>query len=339
MPQLGVGLVPGGAIGQEYQNLLRRVFARTVVVLLYKSSPLLAIMLRNAEKLSGGLSPFTQPVQTGSYVSSSWTGPAGNFAVPADSAQEANAEFNLCGLLTPVSYYGLETLVAKDATAVTSRLALKMNDMKNSALASLSSALFGSNAANTATQMYGLLDAYDDGTSVTTYGGLSRSTYTGWKGTKVTSAGAILTRAAMIPQMLRVVKASGGDALDFMVTSIEDWTTLLTDFMSVERYNTDPRSAYGKDDPINAGFRGLMLGDTPIFFDPNLAAGTAIGFNSSYIGLGVHEDANFAWTGWQSTLGNMQIGYVGAQVTALNLVCKKPSTGILIEGITGGQSW
>jgi hypothetical protein len=338
MPILGAGIIPSGPVGLELEATIRRVFAQMVVVLIYKQNPLLALLLRNAIRASGGVSPYTQPVQTGAYVSSSWMGPAGQFTIPSDVAATVNAEFNMCALATPVTSFGLEQLVTQDAIAVASRLMLKLNDLKNSALASLSTALFGTNGGNVL-QMFGLLDAYDDGTAVTTYGGLSRTTYPSWAGLKVAAAGAVLTRSAFIPQLLRAVKNSGGEALDFVVMSVEDWTTLLTDFLSLERYNNDPSSRWGKDDPVNSGFRGLLLGDTPIFFDLNCPVGTAIGFNSKYISLVIHEDANFAWTGWYSTIPQGQISSVGLTLTALNLVCSKPSTGLLLEGITGGAPW
>ena len=187
--------------------------------------------------------------------------------------------------------------------------------------------------------MFGLLDAYDDGTAVATYGGLSRATYPTWAGLKVPAAGAVLTRAAFLPRLLQSVKNAGGEALDFVVMSIEDWTTLMTDFLAIERYNNDPSSRWGKDDPVNSGFRGLLLGDTPIFFDLNCPVGTAFGFNSKYITLVIHEDANFAWTGWYSTIPQGQIASVGLSLTALNLVCSKPSTGLILQGITGGAPW
>ncbi|HEX8814804.1 MAG TPA: phage major capsid protein, partial [Terriglobales bacterium] len=317
----------------------RRVFAQMVVVLIYQQNPLLALLLRNAIRASGGVSPYTQPVQTGQYVPSNWIGPGGNFNIPPDLAQTVNAEFNMCALATPVTSFGLEQLVTQDAVAVASRLMLKLNDMKNSAMQGLCQALFSSSTTGGVTnplQMFGLLDAYDNGTTIPNYGGLNRVTYPTWAGTKVTGAGAVLTRAAFIPYMLQAAKAAGGEALDFVVMSIEDWTTLMTDFMSVERYNSDPSSRWGKDDPANAGFRGLLLGDTPIFFDLQCPVGTAIGFNSRYITLVVHEDANFAWTGWYSTIPQGQVASVGLSLTALNLVCSKPSTGIIINGITGG---
>jgi hypothetical protein len=306
-----------------------------VVILIYKQNPLLALLLRNAIRASGGVSPYTQPVQTGQYVQSSWIGPAGQFNLPQDVAATVNAEFNMCCLATPVSSLGLEQLVTQDAIAVASRLMLKLNDLKNSSLQALSSALFGPATANVL-QMYSLTDAYG---TTTPYGGLARtgaSGYPDWAGLSIPAAGDILTRSAFIPNMLAAVKNAGGEALDFVVMSVEDWTTLLTDFMAVERYNNDPSSRWGKDDPVNSGFRGLLLGDTPLFFDLNCPVGTAYGFNSKYITLVVHEDANFAWTGWYSTIPQGQIASVGLSLTALNLVCSKPSTGVIIDGITGG---
>jgi hypothetical protein len=142
-----------------------------------------------------------------------------------------------------------------------------------------------------------------------------------------------LTRAGVIPNLLKAVKHSGGEALDFVVMGIEAWTALLTDFMAVERYNNDPSSRWGKDDPVNSGFRGLLLGDTPIFFDLNCPPAKAYGFNSKYITLCIHEDCNWAWTGWYSTIPQGQIASVGLTLTALNLICSKPSTGFIMENI------
>jgi hypothetical protein len=334
MPILGAGIIPSGPIGTELAATVRRVFSQMVVILLYRQNPLLALLLRNAIRASGGVSPYTQPVQTGQYVTSSWIGPAGQFNLPSDVAATVNAEFNMCALATPVTSMGLEQLVTQDAIAVASRLMLKLNDMKNSALNSLATALFGPPTANVL-QMFSLNDAYG---ATGVYGGLDRATYPAWAGLNVAAAGAILTRATFIPSLLKAVKHSGGEALDFVVMSLEDWTTLLTDFMTIERYNNDPSSRWGKDDPVNSGFRGLLLGDTPLFFDLNCPVGTAFGFNSKYITMVIHEDANFAWTGWYSTIPQGQIASVGLTLTALNLVCSKPSTGIILNGITGGQA-
>ena len=208
MPILGSGLIPSGPIGLELEATVRRVFAQMVVILIYRQNPLLALLLRNAIRASGGVSPYTQPVQTGQYVTSSWIGPAGQFNLPQDVAATVNAEFNLCALATPVSSLGLEQLVTQDAVAVASRLMLKLNDLKNSALNSLAKALFNSNAANVALQMFGLFDAYSDGATTVggiaptaVYGGLSRATYPTWAGLdrKSTRLNSSHSRASRMP--------------------------------------------------------------------------------------------------------------------------------------------
>jgi hypothetical protein len=339
MSVLGAGLIPGGPIGFELEATIRRVFAQMVVVLIYKQNPLLSLLLRNAIRASGGVSPYTQPVQTGKYVHSSWIGPAGQFDIPPDVAATVNAEFNLCALATPVTSMGLEQLVTQDAIAVTSRLMLKLNDLKNSALEKLADALFGQFAGNPL-QMFGLKDAYGDIAMAPIYGGLDRNVYTNWQG-NVIPWGTVgdISRVTFIPKFLQLAKYAGGEAADFGVLSIEDWTTLMTSYMADERFNNDPTTRWGKDDPVNSGFRGLLLGDTPLFFDLNCPAGLGFLFNTRYITLVIHEDANFAWTGWYSTIPQGQIASVGLTLTALNLVCSKPMTGAVITGITGGAAF
>jgi hypothetical protein len=275
-------------------------------------------------------------VTTARYVDSSWIGPGGNFQIPDDRAATVNAEFNMCALATPVTSFGLEQLVTQDAVAVASRLMLKLNDLKNSALDSLCRALFGSNGGNVL-QMYGLNDAYG---ATGLYGGLDRATYPGWRGLAIDgSASGALTRIGFIPFLLQTTKNAGGEAPDFVVMSIEDWATLMSDFQSEERYLNDPTMRWGKEDPVNSGFRGLLLGDTPIFFDLQCPPGTAYIINSRYITLVVHEDANFAWTGWYSTIPQGQVASVGLSITALNLVCSKPSTGAIVSGLPTQGAW
>ena len=106
--------------------------------------------------------------------------------------------------------------------------------------------------------------------------------------------------------------------------------------MSVEQFNTGPGSRYGRDDPINAGFRGLMLGDTPLFMDPFCPKGTAYVINSRYLALYMSEDAPFAFSGFYSAIPNLQIANIGVLIVAFNVVCSKPAAQMQLSGITGG---
>jgi len=179
--------------------------------------------------------------------------------------------------------------------------------------------------------------AYDDGTNTATYGGISRTSNTFWKSTLRTSAGAILTRVAMIPNLVRTTALAGGEAPDFAVMNPGDWATLMTDFMGAESFRTMPGTRYGKDDMINAGFRGLLLGDTPFFMDPFCPSGTVIIMNSKYLALYLSEDAPFSFSGFHSAIPNLQLAEIGVVIVLFDVICTKPISGMRITGVTGGS--
>jgi hypothetical protein len=335
MPQLGVGIVPSGAIGNELVALTRRAFIPRLVVQIYKSTPLLSLLLRNAQRARGGVSQVTVPVQGSSFVNFSWSDYSGVFPQPPVQTAAQNAEFNLKLGVVPIPFLGMEALV-QSSEVVIPILKARMADAKTVAVQSLSAAMFTNNSTVPGqTQIDSLLQAYDDSTNVTTYGGINRSTNTFWKGNLVTSAGAISTRISYIKKIVQTTSLNGGESPDFAVMSPGDWTTLMTDFMSSETFFTNPNSRYREDDIVNAGFRGLMLGDTPIFLDPFCPAGTSYIINSRYLALYLSEDAPFAFSGFYSSIPNLQIANIGVVIVALNLICTKPVSGMRITGITG----
>lgn len=335
MPQLGVGIVPSGAIGNELVALTRRAFIPRLVVQIYKSTPLLSLLLRNAQRAKGGVSQVTVPVQGASFVNFSWSDYSGVFPQPPVQTAAQNAEFNLKLGVVPIPFLGMEALV-QSSEVVIPILKARMADAKTVAVQSLSAAMFTNNSTVPGqTQLDSLLQAYDDGTNVTSYGGISRTTNTFWKSTLVTSAGAITTRIAFIKKIVQLTAVCGGESPDFVVMAPGDWTILMSDFMSSETFFTNPNSRYREDDIVNAGFRGLMLGDTPIFLDPFCPTGTAYLINSRYLALYLSEDAPFAFSGFYSSIPNLQIANIGVVIVALNLICSKPVSGMRITGITG----
>src|SRR5260370_12666456 len=94
MPQLGVGIVPSGAIGNELVALTRRAFIPRLVVQIYKSTPLLSLLLRNAQRARGGASQVTVPVQAASFVNFSWPDYSGVFPPPPVQTPAQTADFN-----------------------------------------------------------------------------------------------------------------------------------------------------------------------------------------------------------------------------------------------------
>jgi hypothetical protein len=335
MPQLGRGIVPGGSIGTELTYVTRRAFIPQLVVQIYKATPMLSLLLRNAQRAAGGVSQVTVPVQGSSFVQWAWTDYSGTFQQPPVLPGVTNAEFNLDVGVVPIPFLGMEGLM-QSTEAVVPLLKARMADAKTVAVQQLSTSIFANNSATT-NVLNGLPEAYDAGANVATYGGISRTANSFWQASYFGSAGAVLTRAAFFPYILRTTLAAGGERPDFIVMSFSDWTALAVEFMGVEQYNTYPGQQYGDDTIPNAGFSGLMLGGVPIFADPFLAKGTAYMINSKYLAMYVSEDADFAFSGFYSTVPNLQIGSIGLMVVALNMVCTKPSSGSQITGISGGS--
>jgi hypothetical protein len=343
MPQTGIGIVPGGAIGSQLVAATRRAFIPRLVVQIYKATPLLSLLMRNAQRARGGVSQVTVPVQNSSFVSFSWSDYSGTFPQPADVAAIQNAEFNLKLGVVPIPFMGMEAII-QSSEVVIPLLKARMADAKTVAVQAISSAAFTNNVAQPS-QVDSLLQAYDDGTNVSTYGAISRTGASGafWQAQLITAAGNVLSRTAFIKYIVQTTTGptggsigGGGEAPDFVVMSPSDWTTLMTDFMSLEQFNTGPGSRYGSDTVVNAGFRGLMLADTPIFMDPWCPKGTAYLINSRYLALYLSEDAPFAFSGWYSAIPNLQIANIGVVVVAFNIVCTKPVSGMRVTGITGG---
>lgn len=332
-PVFGQGYVPNtGAITTELSAVTRRAFVPKVVVQLYKAAPLLSLAMRNAQRARGGLSQVSVPIQNASFVNFNWTDYSGGFPIPSVQTALQTAAWNLSIGVVPVSLLGTESLT-QSTEAVIPIVKARMNDLKTVAVQSIATALFSSSAGN-ALAINGLPDAYDSGTTVSTYGGISRSSVPQW-GAQVYSTSFAPTRSTMLKRLQQCTYGAGGESPDFVVMSMGDWSTLMDDFLTLERYNTDPTSRYGSDDAVNSGFRCVTLGGVPILGDPFCPAGTAYMINSKYLGLYISEDANFSMSDWYSLIPNAQIASVAVMIVAMALACTKPVSGMKLTALTG----
>ena len=143
MPQFGVGIVPSGAVGTELAAITRRAFVPKLVVQLYKSTPLLSLLLRNAQRARGGVSQVTVPVQGSSYVSFTWSDYSGQFPQPQVLAAAQNAEFNLKLGVVPIPFLGMEGLI-QSSEVVVPLLKARMADAKTVAVQQISTSLLAS---------------------------------------------------------------------------------------------------------------------------------------------------------------------------------------------------
>ncbi len=333
-PITGNGIVPGGATGAQLSAITRRAFLPSLYVQIYQSNPLLSLLMGNAQAARGGVGQVTVPVQGASFVSFSWGSFAGDFPMPTDQAAIQNAQFNLKAGLVPIGFFGFEAILQSSETVVP-KLRAVMSDAAVVMKQAYAQALYTNNYANP--QAWdSLYQAYDNGTNVPSYGGISRSQQNFWNGQLITNSGTSATsRQGMLGLIMRVQQGAGGEAPDFIVMNPANWTVLVQDFQNFEQYLTTPRSLYGKDDQVNTGFRGIMVGNVPVFPDPFCPLGEAYIINSRYLALYMSEYAPMTFSGFESQIPQGQISEIGVLISLADLVCAKPSSGGHVTGIQG----
>ncbi len=318
MPVLGQGIIPAsGAIAAELSSVVRRAFMPRVYVQLWKSAPLMAALLSSAQVASGGLSPITAPLQGAPMVSGQWVDYSGSFQQPGVQPGIQNAEFDLKAFVTTIPFLGMEGLVQLDYSVVP-LIEARMNDSTNVTIDTFATALFN-NVANTQ-QLIGLPAAIDDGTFAATYGGVSRITNSFWKSVYVHGAGNVTPTRNLMLQFISQVTKTTGEIPTLGIMGFGTWTLLAQDFTAQERYNVTPTSAFGADKKVEALFRALDIAGVPFYADPYCPEGVLYLINTNYLSLFLHERAAFSFTGFESTLPNNQLGYIGAILSLLELV-------------------
>lgn len=337
-PLLGSGIVPGSspAIGDELGALTRRAFIPRMIVQIYKSSPLISALLANAQMAGGGINAVTVPVQGTAYTSVSWGDFSGSFQQPSVTAGALNAQFNLKLQIIPIPFLGMEGFIQVDH-AIVPIIDARMNDATYNAVDSMATALYNNGGAtNNAQQLVGLPGAVDDGTNATAYAGITRSAAnTFWRAQYTASlGGGRFTRDFLLTYINQLVKATG-EAPTFGVCGFGTWTSFAQDFTDGERYNYTVGSSPGKDAKASAHFRALEVAGVPLYADPYCPEGTVYLLNTRYLSLYLHKMGAFAFTGFESTLPNMQLGSIGAVVNVLEMVCSKPKCQSQLTGLTG----
>ena len=325
---IGGGILPAAGSTQynELTYVTRRAFIPKLVVQLYNSTPLMAALIANSQQASGGVSSVTVPVQGSQFVNAQWSDYSGSFAQPSVQQGAYNAEFNLKLMIAPVPFLGMEGAVQQDA-AIIPLIEARMNDATNVMMDAMATALY-TNTTNTQ-QFIGLPAAVS---SSGTYGNISRSSYTWWQ-SKEYAAGSVNPTRQNILQYISGTVKNGAEVPSFGVCGFGTWTLLAQDFVGQEQYMITPGNGFDGDaNGPQAAFRALMVAGVPIYPDPYCPEGTVYFLNSNYLSLYIHEQGSFVFTGFESTLPNWQIGYVGAVLTIAELVNTKPKSMTKVTG-------
>jgi hypothetical protein len=328
---IGGGIVPASGTSQynELTYVTRRAFIPKMVVQIYNSTPLMAALIANSQTATGGVSSVTVPVQGAQFVNAQWSDYSGSFSQPSVQQGSFNAEFNLKLMIAPVPFLGMEGAVQQDH-AIIPLIEARMNDATNVMMDAMAYSLY--NNTTNSQQFTGLPAAVDNGVSVPTYGNINRTTSTWWKSTQYAAGSVNPTRQNVLQYISGTVKNSA-EVPTYGVCGFGTWTLLAQDYVGQEQYVITPGSGFDGDaNGPQAAFRALMVAGVPIYPDPYCPEGTLYLLNSNYMSLYIHEQGQFVFTGFESTLPNWQIGYVGAVLTIAELVNTKPKAMTKVTG-------
>ena len=329
MPILGQGIIPSGASATELTAITRRAFLPTLTVQLYNASPWFAAIIANAQVASGGISPITVPVQGGRMTTGSWGGYDASFGIPAQQNGIYDLEYNLKLGMVPVPFLGMEAAIQVDY-AVVPRIEAVMNDAGNVMQDMFATATY-TNTSNTQA-FNGLAMLIDDGTNSINIGGQSRTVNPVLK-SKVYAAGSVNPTRQNVAQYINGVAKNCGEAPTYGLMGFGTWSLLQQDFIGQEQYNITPGSSFDNSpEGPRSSFRALMVSGVPIFPDFYCPEGTLYLPQSRYMNLYLHEQGSFAFTGFESTLANGQLGYIGLLLTLGELISTKPSSMARVTG-------
>ena len=329
---IGGGIIPASGSSQynELTYVTRRAFIPKLVVQIYNSTPLMAALIANSQQASGGVSSVTVPVQGSQFVNAQWSDYSGSFNQPSVQQGAYNAEFDLKLMIAPVPFLGMEGAVQNDA-AIIPLIEARMNDATNVMMDAMATALY-TNTTNSQ-QFIGLPGAVSNtDPAAGAYGNISRSSNTWWQ-SKVYTAGNVNPTRQNILQYISGTVKNGAEVPSFGVCGFGTWTLLAQDYVGQEQYVITPGNGFDGDaNGPQAAFRALMVAGVPIYPDPYCPEGTVYFLNTNYLSLYIHEQGSFVFTGFESTLPNWQIGYVGAVLMIAELVNTKPKAMTQVTG-------
>ena len=325
---IGGGIIPATGSSQynELTYVTRRAFIPKLVVQLYNSTPLLAALQANSQQATGGVSSVTVPVQGSQFVNAQWSDYSGSFAQPAVQQGAYNAEFDLKLMIAPVPFLGMEGAVQQDH-AIIPLIEARMNDATNVMMDAMATSLYTN---STDTQQFTGLPAAVSASG--TYGNIDRSTYSWWQ-SKAYAAGSVNPTRQNVLQYISGTVKNGAEVPTFGVCGFGTWTLLAQDYVGQEQYVITPGAGFNDSaDGPQAAFRALMVAGVPIYPDPYCPEGTLYLLNTNYMSMYVHDQGSFVFTGFESTLPNWQVGYVGAVLTIAELVSTKPKSMTVVTG-------
>lgn len=192
-----------------------------------------------------------------------------------------------------------------------------------------------SDATTDPKQIGGLKGAVDDGGVVTTYGGVSRTTYTQWASTD-NSASTTLTHGVLNSLFLSC--KSGGRNPTVIYSDVTQLARYIALGIAAQEF---PVGAGGHDEQLySPGFTNYLFNNIPwiedehTFDGPDTTNGAVVMLNEFYVDLGVNPGADFKMWPFESAQVGGQLGWVSIIEWCGELIVRHPGRQGKLTGLT-----
>lgn len=314
-------------------------------------------MLKNVERWKGAQMLFPLKYQKG-VASVAFSG--FDLLPITQQVVSVNATFYPAFVATNVALAGDQLSVNKaegnGSLKVLDLMATMMESRAQDASDDIGNYFQGSGAADGGKAPMGLTGIVDDGTVLSTYGGLSRSTYTNLKATVTASSGTI---SLLKIRQLNNNIADGPIAPNLAITDYTTWAYLEQLMTPFQRNNytsysemqmgsgvTNPMAGlyWGgiknlRDKKITTGYYYQLNTEFLKFYALNWWQGSSVSAGGKQVNGNVYDakayrpQSAFTWTGWVNAFNQGAVN--GWMILGGQLLCTAPFRNGVLTGITG----
>jgi hypothetical protein len=263
--------------GQRVQTTVQTEYLPFVVDTVLNSNVMFQRVVRGAKKWSG------RTLRTSVKVSKNVTGASFKGFDALSTAATDNRQFME---FTPSFYQitcalpGDELSVADTDSKVLDLMKLTIQSDTEDMADDLGTLFYADGTGNGGKDPLGLAALVDDGTSVSTLGGLSRSTYTTLKST-VTASGGAISLAAVDTLWINVASGSLKPTATYTTEAAFNFYGQL--LRPQERITKDVSMMKGSGMTGGTGFSALLYNGTPVLMDEKCTSGAFIMVNENFV--------------------------------------------------------
>lgn len=260
----------------EISSITQTYFMPKLVDNIFNSNALLQRWRKSNYQKIGGGTEIRVPLAYATTTAAGWYNGTDTLNVTSNDQIDA-AKFDWKQIYGNITITRLDELKNSGKEAIVNFVKAKVQMTEKTVADTMGTALF--NAGTTTNALIGLRLACQS--SGYTYGGISKTTYSWWRGT--VDASTVLSLAAM-------QGAQGDVQIDNDRPSV--WVTtqnIFDDFYGL----IQPQQRFMDSETAKAGFTNMLFNGKPVLVDSHCPASHMFGLNENYLQLIVHKDEDF----------------------------------------------